>query len=102
MKLFQILLEETFHLVVWNHTGLVVVEVNVRGTRDNHQFLVTLRCGNTLHMLACHLFESILREVAAMCSLSMYEEHGILNLVSPCQQRLIEERLTADYVPAIV
>ena len=46
-------LEETFHLVVGDDACHVVVEVNVRGTGDDEQFLVTLlvtagvfACGN--------------------------------------------------------
>ena len=58
--LSQIFLEERFHLIVRNHTCLVIVEVNVGGSGDDEQFLVSFHGTFPLHVLASHLLKGIL------------------------------------------
>ena len=52
--LFEVSAEESFYLVIRNHTGLIVVQVHMTGTRNDHQFLVVAR----------EFLEGILREIA--------------------------------------
>ena len=81
--------------------SLIVVKVGVDGIGDNHQFFVSDGHALAVWILARHLFEGVLREVAAVGLLAVDEQDGRLNLVRPCQQGLVEERLTADDVPAV-
>ena len=73
----------------------------MRGARDDVEFLVTLLGALPLNVSARHALEGVLAEVAAVGLLTVDEQHGVLNLVRPAEQRLVEERLTADDVPAV-
>ena len=93
--------KELRHLVVGNDVGLVVIEVNVRGAGDDVEFLVALLGALPLDVLARHALEGVLAEVAAVDLFAVDEQHGGLDLVRPRQQRLVEERLLADDIPAV-
>ena len=43
LSLLEVFLKESFYLVVGNHTGNIVVKVNMGGTGDNHELLVRAR-----------------------------------------------------------
>ena len=73
----------------------------MRGARDDVEFLVALLCTLPLNVLSRHALKGIFAEVAAVGLLAMDKQHGCLNLVRPAEQRLVEERLTADDVPAV-
>ena len=65
--------------------SLVVVKVGVDGIGDNHQFLIADSYAFAVWILARHLFEGVLREVAAVGLLAVDEQDGRLNLVCPGQ-----------------
>ena len=100
--LFQIYPEEGFHLVVWNHSGNVVVEIHMGGTRDYHQLLVSFDGALTLDVAAGHALKCILAEIAAVGLLAVDEENGSLDFSRPGQKRLVQEALATDDVPAIL
>ena len=53
-------------------------------------------------LLTCHCLESPLAEVAAVSLLAVDEQHGVRNLVGIAEQVLVEERLTAADIPAVI
>ena len=69
---------------------------------DDKEFLVPFFCTLSYDMLPCHPLEGIFAEIAAVCLLAMDEKHGSINLCGPGQQRLVQETLAADDVPAVV
>ena len=74
----------------------------MRGTRNDEQLLVAFFGTLALHMLARHLLERVLREITAVGLLAVDKQHRVLDLVCPCQQRLVEERLASHHVPSVV
>ena len=46
--------KEVLYLVVGDDARYIIVEVNMRGTGDDEQFLVPHRLALALYMLACH------------------------------------------------
>ena len=71
--LFKVSLEESFHLVVRNHTCHIVVEVHMGGTGDNHDFLVAYGFAFSVAFLACYLLKGCLAKIAAVGFLSVYD-----------------------------
>ena len=57
----------------------VVVKVGVDGIGDNHQFLISDGHALAVWILARHLFEGVLREVAAVGLLAVDEQDGRLS-----------------------
>ena len=90
--LFQICFKETLNFVVGNYAGNIVVEVNMGGSGDDHQFLVA----------ASKEAIGILAEIAAVGLLTVDEQNRILDFTRPGKQGLVQEALAADDVPAVV
>ena len=69
------------------------------GTWDNQHLFVAL-LGTLAHDLTSrHLFKGCFAEVAAVGILTVNEQHGVLYLAGPAEQRLVEERLLAGERP---
>ncbi len=89
--LFQILFKEAFDLVVRNDSGDIIIEVGMDGPGNDVKLLV----------IPLEFSKGSLAEIAAVGLFSMDKEHRSLDFPSHIQKRLIQERDSADDIPAI-
>ena len=69
------------------------------GTGDDQHFFITHFSTLTDFFFTSHLLKGSLAEVAAVGILTVNEQHGVLYLAGPAEQRLVEERLLAGERP---
>ena len=98
LPLLQIFGEKCFQFIEGNRIfPAAVIEIGMDSSGNDHQFLVV-----RVPAAIDHIGIGITAEIAGMGVLAMNQENSAADLIRVLEDRLVDEGLTADHVPAAV